>query len=201
MTTQSAHCHVCLPTPYLLSSWHPIVLASHLFHSRIVSAPRTLFEPLLTMSLSHWHWPRVWDHPTLRDWRDCMHACLLPYYGIEWYPLICYHTALYPLCTDIGIRVANETHANHKIPEIPSRTLKNKLSSLWLFDVKAKPEFLCNALPTFYSLHSFKIIGAEASLILCQNRPYNLTASDQFHSPFESNIFSTKTCKQNWNCS
>ena len=88
---QSAHCHVCRPTPYLLSSWHPIVLASHLFHSRIVSAPRTLFEPLLTMSLSHWHWPRVWDHPTLRDSRDsaCMLAPCLPCSGTECYRLIC----------------------------------------------------------------------------------------------------------------
>ena len=66
---QSAHCHV-----YLLSSWHPIVLASQLFHSCIVSARRTLFEPPLTLSLSHWHWPRVWDQPTLRDFTDCLHA-------------------------------------------------------------------------------------------------------------------------------
>ena len=69
---QSAHCHVYAAIPYLLSSWHPIVLASQLFHSCIVSARRTLFEPPLT--LSHWHWPRVWDQPTLRDFSDCLHA-------------------------------------------------------------------------------------------------------------------------------
>ena len=34
--------------------------SQHLFHSGIVSAPRTLFECLLTLSLpASWHWPRV----------------------------------------------------------------------------------------------------------------------------------------------
>ena len=82
---------------------------------------------------------------------------------------------------------------------------QGKLSFLskWQFHVKAKPETLILSVP--YVLFSQKLHGysrAEASLILCQNRPYNLTAADRFHSPlFENEIFSTEACKQNWHCS
>ena len=143
MKIHSAHCHVCLPTPYLLSSWHPIVLSSRLFHSRIVSAPRTLFEHLLTMSLSHWHWPRLWDHPTLRDLRDCMHVAVLPCSDTEWFTcLIRYHISLYILCAmTLAFVLQMKPMLTTEFPRLPPSlpcTLKIEVSKIWPFVEKAK---------------------------------------------------------------
>ena len=110
--------------------------SQHLFHSGIVSAPRTLFECLLTLSLpASWHWPPVCGiarHCVTRT--ACMRVpvqrnCGPALYGFIRNVMVSHSSSgMWGPCADIGNCADDGTQANHKVPQ---PVVAIKLSKTW----------------------------------------------------------------------